>query len=68
MSQQSPVKIGRPEAGIGQQRVWVGLVSLANLTSKAALYGSLSRSGKSRGNGAERQRSSAYRIQPITIV
>jgi len=46
----------------------LGWVWLANLMSKAALYGSLSRSGRSRGNSAERQESSAYRIQPITIV
>ena len=35
---------------------------------KAALYGSLSLSGGGRCNTAERHESSAYRIQPITIV
>jgi diketogulonate reductase-like aldo/keto reductase len=35
--------------------------------SKAALYGLLSRSGRSRCNSADLQESSAYRMQPITI-
>jgi hypothetical protein len=59
-----PLRSGhRVAAGFGS-----GWVSLANLMSKAALYGSLSRTGTSRCNSAERQESSAYRIQPITIV
>ena len=43
----------------------LGWVSLANLMYRGALYGSVSRSGRSRCNSAERQESSAYRIQPI---
>jgi len=46
----------------------VPMALLANLMSKAALYGSLSCSGRMRGKRAARQKSSAFRIQTITIV